>query len=379
MKGIKLDRYAIYEKGREYEVLVFPFIKYMWVFDGGPAEDGLYISGSEYSYAMLRYVFALLASDPGKLVFFPCRQPGVEGMFEPNYHLVLYRPELQFRRSLWVKIKKKIDRKNWKGRYVLCYDGKKTDDYYENVLRKKYGCTDDQLPNRAFNTQPWGVLEEIVGETFFVQTDRNICYEMHYYTGQDIKAECREGIPFWYTYLGQIWSEESVRKWDTMAAQETESDKKESSLAEKEYPPDMSCTIGRTRRLQIYSEPNDTEGLFYFKAFNRNDSRIFYRVSMTEPRVIGAGDETLELTEGDVKEIISLFNEECVDCHKKPLGCSNWEYLVESNNNEAIGDKDECPNIYVDDSLPMPDYARLFQTAERKKGGRNDGRKRFHV
>ena len=40
MKGIKLDRYAIYEKGREYEVLVFPFIKYMWVFDGGPAEDG---------------------------------------------------------------------------------------------------------------------------------------------------------------------------------------------------------------------------------------------------------------------------------------------------------------------------------------------------
>ena len=52
MKGIKLDRYAIYEKGREYEVLVFPFIKYMWVFDGGPAEDGLYISGSEYSYSV---------------------------------------------------------------------------------------------------------------------------------------------------------------------------------------------------------------------------------------------------------------------------------------------------------------------------------------
>ena len=131
MKGIKLDRYAIYEKGREYEVLVFPFIKYMWVFDGGPAEDGLYISGSEYSYAMLRYVFALLASDPGKLVFFPCRQPGVEGMFEPNYHLVLYRPELQFRRSLWVKIKKKIDRKNWKGKRRMItmkmFYGKNTD------------------------------------------------------------------------------------------------------------------------------------------------------------------------------------------------------------------------------------------------------------
>ena len=43
MKRIKLDRYVIYEKGRGY------------------------------SYAMLRYAFALLASDLGKLVFFPCR------------------------------------------------------------------------------------------------------------------------------------------------------------------------------------------------------------------------------------------------------------------------------------------------------------------
>lgn len=30
MKKMKIDRYLVYEKGREYEILKFPFIKYMW-------------------------------------------------------------------------------------------------------------------------------------------------------------------------------------------------------------------------------------------------------------------------------------------------------------------------------------------------------------
>jgi len=137
MEKVKFDKYIVFEKGREYEIIMFPFIKYMWVFDGYPAEEGLYISGSEYAYRMLRYAFEILSDDPGKLLYFPCRQHGVEGMFETNFHLLMYRPELQFRRSLWTKLKKKIDKKHWAGKYILHYDGQKADDYYHNILTKK--------------------------------------------------------------------------------------------------------------------------------------------------------------------------------------------------------------------------------------------------
>ena len=134
------------------------------------------------------------------------------------------------------------------------------------------------------------------------------------------------------------------------------------NLTEHEYPDDMSCTIGRTTRLQICSEPNDIENMFYFKVFDKLDSSKFCRISMTAPEFIGADDESLLLAEDDIEEMITLFNEECASAvDNAPLGFSNWKYLILSNNNDSIGDKDECPNIYVDENIPMPDYTKLLQ------------------
>lgn len=133
------------------------------------------------------------------------------------------------------------------------------------------------------------------------------------------------------------------------------------NIRDYEYPEDMSCTIGRTSRLQICSEPNDIEGMFYFKVFDSKDSSKFCRISMTAPEFIGADDESLIITHDDINEIINLFNEDCVTFKDHiPLGYSNWGCLIRSNNNESIGSKDECPNIYVDDDLPMPDYTKLL-------------------
>lgn len=41
-KKIKVDKYQVYEKGRLYEVLKFPFIKHMWAYDDHPAEEMMF-------------------------------------------------------------------------------------------------------------------------------------------------------------------------------------------------------------------------------------------------------------------------------------------------------------------------------------------------
>lgn len=45
MNKIKIDQYAVREKGRTYEILKIPFIKYMWAFDDYPEEDMLMVDG----------------------------------------------------------------------------------------------------------------------------------------------------------------------------------------------------------------------------------------------------------------------------------------------------------------------------------------------
>ncbi len=42
---IKVDHYSVYEKGRTYEVLKFPFIKHMWAYDDHPAEEMMLVDG----------------------------------------------------------------------------------------------------------------------------------------------------------------------------------------------------------------------------------------------------------------------------------------------------------------------------------------------
>ena len=158
---IKLDKYAVYEKGRVYEVLVFPFIKNMYVYDrtgGDHDRDGCQIDASREAFTYISYAMAILADDSGKLLYFPCRQPRYGGYYYPfTYHMVLCRPKLQFRRSLWTRIRSRQNKKHWRGKYVLRYDREKLYDYFENVLVRKYGYhRQNALGSWAFKIQDGG-------------------------------------------------------------------------------------------------------------------------------------------------------------------------------------------------------------------------------
>lgn len=173
---IKLDKYAVYEKGRLYEVIVFPFIRYMYAYSrtgGDHDRDGCQIDAGRDAYTYLCYALAILAEDPGKLLYFPCKQTGYDGYFSHNYNVIFCRPDLQFRRSLWTRIKKKLDKKHWQGKYILQYDREKFYDYFENVLVRKYGYAqyaDPQWKNGSISIDYQGIwvvsdtLDELIEE-----------------------------------------------------------------------------------------------------------------------------------------------------------------------------------------------------------------------
>ena len=135
----------------------------------------------------------------------------------------------------------------------------------------------------------------------------------------------------------------------------------QNNLLEHEYPADLSTTIGRTTNLQICTEPNDVEGLFYFKVYDRFDSKRYCRISMTEPTYIGEQDEKLILSERDVLELIEFFKQEQTNSQNMPLGINNWELLIEDNNLEA----DSNSYMYIDNNLEIPDYSKLMRKVPR--------------
>ncbi len=128
------------------------------------------------------------------------------------------------------------------------------------------------------------------------------------------------------------------------------------NIKDHEYPDDLSATIGRTKHLQICTEPNDIEGLYYFKVYDRYDSSKYCRISMTNTAYIDAEDETLRLTKEEIQELVDFFNQETRDVQGNSLGISNWNFLIEDNNLEA-GSEDS--SMYIKEDLKMPDYTKL--------------------
>lgn len=223
---IKLDKYAVYEKGRVYEILVFPFIKNMYVYDrtgGDHDRDGCQIDASRKAYTYISYAMAILANDPGKLLYFPCRQPGYEQYYPFTYHMALCRPELQFRRSLWMEIRGRLDKKHWQGKYILPYDREKLCDYFENVLVKKYGYhNQNALGAWAYKIQSggydnWkryeGLVEEEINDTIFFVPERMLCYNWHYCIAETLEdADWKKEVQphGMFTYKGYVFSDQTI-------------------------------------------------------------------------------------------------------------------------------------------------------------------------
>ncbi len=229
MKKIKIDRYFVREKGRTYEVLKFPFIKYMWVMDDWDSEGTHFsIDGSKEVYIQMKYAFAILANFPDKIIYFPCRQWRIGNCYSENYHLVLCRPELQFKRSLWVRIRRKLDRKHLSGKFVLQYDRRKLDDYIRKGLWRHYTrlISPDSgylnIPTEMYHEMWSEHFEEMRGDTVFKVLGRTECYVCHYETAYSLERYCSGTDKYMSTWIGWLVSDGNI--YDTYRRAEMEKD-----------------------------------------------------------------------------------------------------------------------------------------------------------
>lgn len=190
MDKYKLDEYKITEKGREYSVIVFPKVEYMWAFDDYPEENCYMVDGTAYAYKLLKLACAILISSPEKIVYFPCKQEGIGHFYRDNYHFVLCTPQVQLRRSSWVRIRRKISQNTWNGKYKLCYDRKKLDDfcirnymewYQTRACEWKYG-----LRTVSRKEIDKSHVEEVAGDTLFMVVGKEECYFNHYLIAKDL-------------------------------------------------------------------------------------------------------------------------------------------------------------------------------------------------
>ena len=207
MIRFKVDEYVVREKGKEYSILVFPFVKYMWVYDDRPEEYCYMVDGTVESFSMLKYALAILTETSDKIIYFPCKQEGIGNCYTENYNLILCTPKAQFRRSSWIAIRRKLSPATKKGSYVLQYDRKKLDDYCTKKIISwenngaKIDYVMDSAVGKKINREH---LEELIGENLFMVLGKEECYFNHYRIANDLDEYCAGDEYGEWTAMGWI-------------------------------------------------------------------------------------------------------------------------------------------------------------------------------
>lgn len=188
--SFKFDEYRIKESGKEYSVLLFPKVQYMWAFDYRTEEDCYMIDGPIYAFKLLKLACAILIEASDKIIYFPCKQASVGPWYEENFNFVMCTPKVQLRRSKWVSIRKKICKANYIGKYKLSYNRKKLDDYFQSELldleKTKFSMWKYTLKTEYDKKIRKDHMEEVVGDTLFWILDKEECYLNHYRIGIDM-------------------------------------------------------------------------------------------------------------------------------------------------------------------------------------------------
>lgn len=187
---IKIDQYHIFDKKQEYNVLVFPDFPYAWTYNDFPEEDQYKVDGDKEFYSALMHALGILIADPSKIIYFPIKKkkPYIKPAYE-NYHLVMARPELQFKRSRWFDIKGRLDRRHWTGKYTFDYNQQKLIDFYD-----KYTNSDLYWKKPCFPERRKDYVEQLIGDTVFLILPKEICYHYHYFA-TDCLNKALNGIP----------------------------------------------------------------------------------------------------------------------------------------------------------------------------------------
>ena len=105
---IKIPQYLVRGKHRDFQVLRFPELTYGWAY--WDCDFGRYeIDGDYETFQWLKYAMAALIASPDKILYFPIRKKIAGSYYCENYDAVLTRPELQFRRSEWISLRRQLD------------------------------------------------------------------------------------------------------------------------------------------------------------------------------------------------------------------------------------------------------------------------------
>lgn len=168
----KVDLYEVYNRGKTYKILKFPRVENAWAFDDFPEEDQLMLDGCPAFFELVQHALAALIENPNLIIYFPIKHPE-EKYYTKNYmtyDAVILRPELQFRRSDWLDVRRKLDRKHWKGKYIIHHNVKKLDDWHAKNHPEEYWFY-QQLDKQK--------TEEIRAETVFLVLPKALLYLYH--------------------------------------------------------------------------------------------------------------------------------------------------------------------------------------------------------
>ena len=173
-------------------------MKNAWVYDDYPEESGPRVDGDRELFRLLKFALALLISDPSKILYFPIKHEGHRAIYQTTYHLVLLRPELQFRRSEWFDQKGKLNKRHWVGRHVIQYNEQKLLDYYEKKAKGRFWLEWEQEKY---------YVEEILGDTVFMVLPKETCYRYHHMiaTSEIVTGERNDGVGEPSDYVGIGW------------------------------------------------------------------------------------------------------------------------------------------------------------------------------
>lgn len=130
-----------------------------------------------------------------------------------------------------------------------------------------------------------------------------------------------------------------------------------------EHDTGFMTNVYRDNELEIVSTPSwgpQHEVYFSVRKYNGIDNRDlgkFCRISMIEPRYIGAEGEDLILSEEDIDKLMLILNSP----NRRDF-CGyirNWNYIINHLNEEHEDDE-----VYdwskIPEDLPIPDYYKLL-------------------
>lgn len=201
---MKIRQYEVRGKRRKYHILVMDDEKYAWCFDDYPAEDMLMIDGCEEAIQDLRTIYQILEADPSVIIYWPIKKPGGNFIFSPCMHVVMVRPQLQFRWSEWYKLKPKLDRNHQIEDYECSFDPKNAYESLQQFKRKKAYYRIDKYNRKIYK-------EGILGDTAFFVMPKEQCTEAICRINETFESEYYDGELKTH-YIGYILSNQLINK-----------------------------------------------------------------------------------------------------------------------------------------------------------------------